>query len=73
MAETVRLDIVDMDDGYTAYYVNGRLLRESGEHDIREIIDIVKGKYVESMTYQFRDYCGEDQLDLPEKYEDIKW
>lgn len=74
--ESIRLDIVDLDDGYKAYYVDGLYHHESGEHDIREIIDLVNGKYVESITYRFLDNRGDDEhlpIELPTSYEDIAW
>ena len=73
MLESICLDIVDLDDGYKAYYVDGVLLRESGEHDIREIIDIVNGKHVTSMTYRFADKYANGEDLLPRRYEDIVW
>lgn len=68
----MKLDIVDLDDGYYAYYVDGILLRESGEHDIREIIDIVNGKFVKSMTYRCL-AIGDDWNGAPKRYDDIEW
>lgn len=72
MPEQIRLDIVDLDDGYHAFYVDGTFLRESGEHLIREVIDLINGKLVTAITYRcLDDYdCNET---LPEKYEDIVW
>ena len=73
MIPSIRLDIIDLDDGYKAYYVDGVLLRESGEHAIREIIDIVNGKHVASMTYRFADKYANGEDLLPQRYEDIVW
>ena len=73
MLEAIRLDIVDLDDGYHAYYVDGRFLKETGEHMITEVIDLINGKWVQSITYRFADMYANGERDLPERYEDIDW
>jgi hypothetical protein len=73
MPESIRLDIVDLDDGYHAFYVDGLFVRESGEHLICEVIELVDGKHVASITYRCADKYANGEDELPEKYEDIQW
>ena len=73
MPDSIRLDIVDLDDGYKAYYVNGAYHHESGEHDIEEIILLVNKRYVESITYRVADRYANGERELPQRYEDIDW
>lgn len=71
--ESICLDIVDLDDGYAAYYVDGKYDDETCQHMIDEVIRRVEGKFVSRITYHFADKYANGERELPEKYEDIEW
>ena len=73
MPESIRLDIVSLDDGYYAYYVDGKYEEESGEHMISEVIRRIEGKFVSRITHRFADNYADGERGLPKRYEDIEW
>ena len=80
MATEIRLNIVNLDDGYNGFYVNGELLdgRETCENPRQLIADLVRGKTVTEYTDRFLGWYGRQALEhlhsyevLPLRYEDI--
>jgi hypothetical protein len=75
--ESIYLDIVDLDDGYHAYYVNGFLDRDdSSEHLGDAIATYVTGKYVAHCERRCLGGVGMDAVNergeaMPKRFKDI--
>lgn len=75
MAVPIKLDIVDLDDGYHAYYVNGLLRAEDQEDMTRHISDYITGFQVEYIRSHYFNNEAFDEYGLkeplPNAFEDI--
>ncbi len=78
MTEPIRLDIVDLDDGYFSFYVDGHLdgPDQHNEHLGDAIADYVRGKTVTHIKRHClgsvgMDAVGEECALIPERFEDI--
>jgi hypothetical protein len=77
MAESIYLDIIDLDDGYYSFYVNGFLDRDdSSEHLGDAIADYVRGKLVAGIERKCLGGVGQDALHeqgmgMPRRYKGI--